>query len=202
MAKGPKCDGKYQTPATGLKRKHRGNAGEHHVPSIIATYTERPSKPQLGQTDKALWGSWCWDCQSFYFLCRELHVPVEATCHQMKPHTWNRRMHMCVHMQMFSIKLCMHPLKTPRPLNTGEGDYQGEEMRGLKVSGVLLSLVSSLWCELQDLLSHWGHWAQTACKETHSEHEAQNSVCSLSSQTVLKSFLCCYSITCRSEPRH
>lgn len=136
------------------------------------------------------------------FLCGELHVPVEATCHQMKPHTWRTRMHMCVHMQMFPIKLCLHPLQTPRLLNTGEGDYQEEEMWGLRVSEVLLSLVSSLGCKQQDLLPHWGHWAQRACKETHSEHEAHNSVCSLSAQAGLKSFLCCCFLTCRSEPRH
>lgn len=100
-------------------------------------------------------------------------------------------MHMYVHIQMLSIKLCLHTLKTPRLLNTGEGDYQEQEIGGLKVSGVLLSLVSSLGCKLQDLLPHWGHWAQRACKETHSEHEAQNSVCSLSSQAGLQSFLCC-----------
>lgn len=38
MAKGPKCDGKYHSAATGLKRKQRGKTGEHHVPSIITTY--------------------------------------------------------------------------------------------------------------------------------------------------------------------
>lgn len=98
-------------------------------------------------------------------------MPAEATCHQIKPHTWSTRMHlhMCVHMQMFSTKLCVHPLKTPRLLNTGEGDYLEEEKWGLKVSGVLLRLVSSLWYKLQDLLSHWGHWAQRACKETHTQ---------------------------------
>lgn len=95
---------------------------------------------------------------------------ARASRSNMSPNKSTRmHLHMCVHMQMFSTKLCMHPLKTPRLLNTGEGDYQEEEKWGLKVSGVLLRLVSSLWCKLQDLLSHWGHWAQRACKETHTQ---------------------------------
>lgn len=48
MAKGPKCDGKYHTPATGLKRKQRGNTGEHHVPSIIATYSRETFQTTAG----------------------------------------------------------------------------------------------------------------------------------------------------------
>lgn len=121
--------------------------------------------------------------------------PNEATPREYKA------AHVCAHADVV-YKNVQAPTQNTQTLNTGEGHYQEEEMWGLKIPGVLLSLVPSLSWELQDLLSHWGHWAQRACKETHSEHEAQSSVCSLSAQAVLKTFLCCCSITCRSELRH